>query len=295
MLKSISLGTPVLKIPGLIILILMASASFAASPVQIRSDIFYGDNPDQVDRELQTLDIYYQANASKQPVIIFIHGGGWAFGDKAEVNSKPDFFVPNGFAFISMNYRLRWDHKLFDQLEDVISVIDWVHQNAASYGLDPKRVVLMGHGAGGHLAALVGSDPRHLKGGGYGLGDLKAIVAIDSISYDIPRVHRELGSYIERRQHRLIFGEDEKIQRESSPIHHLKQRPNMPAFALLYVQSEEGSRLQAEAFAKAITDASGNVIMIPGNAKTKRSINIDLGTEGDVTTGALMAFLRASS
>ncbi len=283
------------KLSGLIVLMLVASISFAASPFQTRNDIFYGDDPNRVDRDLQTLDIHYQSGANKQPVIIYIHGGGWAFGDKAEVNAKPDFFVPNGFAFISMNYRLRWDHKLFDQLQDVISVIDWVHKNATTYHLDPKRVVLMGHGAGGHLAALVGSDPRHLKGGGYGLEDLKAIVAIDSISYDIPRVHRELGSYIERRQHRLIFGEDENIQREASPIHHVKKRPNMPAFALLYVQSEDGSRLQAESFAKAITDASGSVIMIPGNTKTKRSINIDLGTEDDVTTGALMAFLRAST
>lgn len=284
-----------IRIFALFLLMVMATSSFAASTVQSRSDIFYGDNPNRVDRDLQTLDIYYRAGATKQPVIIYIHGGGWAFGDKAEVNHKPDFFVPNGFAFISMNYRLRWDYQLYDQLEDVITVVDWVHKNAATYDLDPKRIVLMGHGAGGHMASLVGTDARHLKGGGFELSAIKAIVSIDSISYDIPRVHRELGSYIERRQHRLVFGEDENVQRQASPIHHVKKRPGMPAFALLYVQSEEGSRLQAEGFAKALTDVSTSVIMIPGNAKTKRSINIDLGAEGDVTTGALMAFLRAST
>lgn len=283
------------RLTSLMLLLSMASLAFAQSSVQTRTDIFYGDDPNHVDREMQTLDIYFKADATKQPVVIYLHGGGWAFGDKAEVNHKPDFFVPAGFAFVSMNYRLRWDYKLFDQLQDVIKVIDWVHKNAAAYGLNSDRIVLMGHGAGGHLASLVGTDPRHLKGGGYELSDLKAVVSIDSISYDIPRVHRELGSYIERRQHRLVFGEDESIQRQASPITHVKQRKGMPAFALLYVLNEEGTRLQAEGFAKAITQASGSVIMIPGNTKTKRSINIDLGSEGDVPSGALMAFLRAST
>ena len=90
-----------------------------------------------------------------------------AFGDKNEVNHKPDYFVPNGFAFISMNYRLRWDYELFHQLEDVVSVVSWVHENAGAYGPDASRIVLMGNGAGGHLASLVGTDERHLKGGGW--------------------------------------------------------------------------------------------------------------------------------
>lgn len=276
-------------------LLLLLSTSIVSAAAQTRTDIFYGDNPNRPDRVMQTLDIYWQVDAKKQPVIIFIHGGGWAFGDKAEVNHKPDYFVPAGFAFISMNYRLRWDYKLFDQLEDVVSVVDWVHKNADDYNLDPDRIVLMGHGAGGHLASLVGTDARHLKGGGYKLSDISAVVAIDSISYDIPRVHRELGSYIERRQHRLVFGEDENVQRQASPITHVASGSDMPAFALLYVQSQEGSRLQAEGFAKAITVASGNVIMIPGNSKTNRNMNVELGAEGDVPTGALMAFLRAST
>lgn len=282
-----------IRVWTLIGLLFLSSGAFAAT--QERTNIFYGDDPNRPDRELQTLDVYYQAEAQKQPVIIFIHGGGWAFGDKAEVNHKPDYFVPKGFAFISMNYRLRWDYKLFDQLEDVVSVVDWVHENAQAYGLDPSRIVLMGHGAGGHLASLIGTDERHLKASDYDLEAISAVVSINSVSYDIPRVHRELGSFVERRQHRLVFGEDESVQMQSSPIHHVNEEGSYPAFALLFVPDEDGSRLQTEGFARALSSASSSVIMIPGNTKTKRSINVELGADGDSPTVALMAFLRAST
>jgi acetyl esterase/lipase len=271
------------------------SATVSAEETSVRTDIFYGVDPNRPERDLQTLDVFYQAEASNQPVIIYIHGGGWAFGDKNEVNHKPDYFVPNGFAFISMNYRLRWDYELFHQLEDVVSVVSWVHENAGAYGLDASRIVLMGNGAGGHLASLVGTDERHLKGGGFDLGVISAVVSINSMSYDIPRVHRELGSFVERRQHRLVFGEDETVQEQASPIHHVKPERDLPAFALLFVSDEESSKLQTEGFAKALMEAEASVIMIPGNTKTKRSINVELGAEGDRPTLALMAFLRAST
>ncbi len=277
------------------LIVLLVSSAGAGAAAQTGSDIFYGADTNSPERELQTLDIYYQGQSQKQPVIVYIHGGGWAFGDKSEVNHKPDYFVSKGFAFISMNYRLRWDYKLYDQLEDVASVVDWVHKNSATYGLDASRIVLMGHGAGGHLASLVGTDERHLKGAGYGLANIRAVVSINSVSYDIPRVHRELGSFVERRQHRLVFGEDEAVQKQVSPIHHVREEGKYPAFALLFVPDQEGSRLQTEGFARALSNASSSVIMIPGNTKTKRSINVELGAEGDTPTVALLAFLRAST
>tara|TARA_R110002111_G_scaffold23048_1_gene52284 strand:- start:31 stop:810 length:780 start_codon:yes stop_codon:yes gene_type:complete len=256
---------------------------------------FYGTDPTRVDYELQTLDVYWQDNKRKRPAIIYLHGGGWAFGDKSEINNKADFFVAQGFAFISMNYRLRWDYQLFDQLQDVVDAILWVRDNANSYGIDNSRIVLMGNGAGAHLASLVATDARHLKRQGLALKDIRAVVAIDSLSYDIPRVHKELGTFVQRRQHRLVFGENANVQMEASPIHHVKVEKNIPSFALLYVPDDEASTVQAQAFAKRLIDAKVNTIMIPGNTKTRQSIDVELGSPGDLSTGALMAFLRAST
>ena len=273
----------------------LTSVSLAAPAMQSSMNAFYGTDPTRVDYELQTLDVYWQDNKRKRPAIIYLHGGGWAFGDKSEINSKADFFVAQGFAFISMNYRLRWDYQLFDQLQDVVDAILWVRDNANSYGIDNSRIVLMGNGAGAHLASLVATDARHLKRQGLALKDIRAVVAIDSLSYDIPRVHKELGTFVQRRQHRLVFGENANVQMEASPIHHVKVEKNIPSFALLYVPDDEASTVQAQAFAKRLIDAKVNTIMIPGNTKTKQSIDVELGSPGDLSTGALMAFLRAST
>jgi arylformamidase len=276
-----------------------ATASDAAPAIQSQLNIFYGSDESLPDHELQTLDVYWPTRAEdsleKRPVIIYLHGGGWAFGDKADINNKADYFVPNGFALVSINYRLRWDYELYDQLEDVVAAIQWVRQNAKNYGLDGSRVVLMGHGSGGHLASLVGTDGRHLRGQGLSLKDIKAVVAIDSLSFDIPRVHKELGSFVQRRQHRLVFGEEVGVQREASPIHHVEPNKHIPSFALLYAPNNEGSTLQAQAFAKALIGAKVNALMIPGNSESNLSINVELGSPGDVPTGGLMAFLRAST
>lgn len=164
------------------------AAPVAAPPIQTHLNVFYGADASQPDHELQTLDVYWSGSPAKRvekrPVVIYLHGGGWAFGDKSDINNKADYFVPNGFALVSINYRLRWDYQLFDQLQDVVAAILWVRKNAKTYGFDNSRLVLMGHGAGGHLVSLIGTDARHLKGQGLALKDIRAVVAIDSLSYD---------------------------------------------------------------------------------------------------------------
>ena len=224
------------------------------SSYQVQKDIYYGE-VNKPDRELQSLDIYFKDNSETRPVVIYVHGGGGAFGDKSEVNSKPDYFVSQGISLISMNYRLRWDYKLYDQLEDVVTVIKWVNLNGEQYGLDPKRIILMGHEAGAHLVSLVGTDLRYLKAQNLMLEDIRAVVAIDTLSFDIPRVMKELGSFVQRRQHNLIFGEEKSSQQQASPIHHVTENSQLPQFALLYVADSEITRLQAMSFAKKLTAA----------------------------------------
>ncbi len=255
-------------------------------------DVPYAADPDSAS-DLQSLDIYWQDKNQKLPVIIYVHGGGWAFGDKSDVNQKPDYFLSQGIAVISMNYRLRWDNTVFDQVQDVVNVISWVQQNASTYGLDSNAIILMGHAAGAHLVSLAATNQSYLKSAGLGLENIRAVVAIDTASFDINRLMIELGSFIERRQHRLIFGDDEEVWRQSSPVHHIQKGKNIPAFAILYVASSEETKLQAMGFAKKLAAADVEAIVIPGNDKTSQSIDEELGSEGDVSTQALMAFIRA--
>ncbi|MFT6016961.1 MAG: acetyl esterase/lipase [Patiriisocius sp.] len=287
----------VVRYLSICLLMAFTSLSLAAPAPVIQSNLnaFYGSDPTKVDRELRTMDVYWQDIKQKRPGFIYLHGGGWAFGDKSEINNNADYFVPQGFAFISINHRLRWDYNLFDQLEDVVDAISWVRKYAGAYGIDTSRIILMGNGAGSHLASLVATDARHLKRQGLSLSDLKVVVAIDSANYDIPLVHKELGTFIERPQHQLIFGKDPNVQLEASPIYHVKAGKGIAGFALLYAPNTGASRIQAQAFAKRLIDSKVNTVMIPGNAKTKQSIDVELSSAGDSSTSALMALLRAST
>jgi acetyl esterase/lipase len=150
----------------------------------ILRDQVYAAEPQ--DEALQSLDLYAQESATKQPVGLYLHGGYWAFGDKKELQHKRVFFTANDFAFISMNDRLRWD-----------------------YTLDAQRIMLIGHGAGGHLASLVTTNSAYLAMSDLDLNSVKAVVTINTFSFDIPRVMAELGRFLQRGQHEVIFGDDD--------------------------------------------------------------------------------------
>jgi arylformamidase len=246
------------------------------------------------DEALQSLDLYVKKSATKQPVVLYIHGGYWAFGDKEEVQHKPAFFTANDFAFISMNYRLRWDYTLYDQLEDVASAIRWIHTHSDSHNLDAQRITLMGHGAGGHLASLVTTNPAYLAMANLGVNDVKAVVTIDTFSFDIPRVMAELGSFLQRRQHEVIFGNDKDVWRAASPISHLKTDSATPQFALIYPADNLATTLQTQGFARDLVTLGNTAIMIPGPGEAGSTLDADLGKQGDPTTRALLTFLRVA-
>ena len=89
------------------------------------------------------------------PVIFYIHGGAWTFGDKRE-QGRPMLheFAARGWIVVAANYRLAPRHPWPAQIEDVTRTLAWVKREIAAYGGDPDRVVIAGGSAGGHLAAL---------------------------------------------------------------------------------------------------------------------------------------------
>lgn len=259
----------------------------------VTRNVFYGKDRNG-DQDLQSLDIYWQKDQHNQPVIIYVHGGGWAFGDKSNVHHMPGFFAGHHISFISMNYRLRWRYKLYDQLEDVVSVVHWVRLHHAHYGLDPDKIVLMGNGAGAFLVSLVGTDEGLLKTQGMNLGDIRSVVAVNNPSFDIPALMRNSGNFIEKRRYRLVFGSDEAVWSTMSPINHVGAGKHIPPFAIVYVTSDESEVDQAKNFAKTLRDAKVNVIMIPDNKRASESVTEELGTPGDGPSLALMAFIGAA-
>ena len=113
-------------------------------------DVEYG----QVEGEKLLLDIHQPDGTGPFPVAIYVHGGGWTGGDKANPDDSPMLEMLNkaGFTWFSINYRLAPEHRWPSSQNDVQTAIRWVKANAAKYQGDASKIVLIGYSAGGQLA-----------------------------------------------------------------------------------------------------------------------------------------------
>lgn len=97
----------------------------------------------------------------KLPVVVYVHGGAWWAGSKAE--NPALFLLGEGYAVVSINYRLSTEASFPAQLHDCKGAIRWLRANADKYNLDPDRIGVWGASAGGHLVALLGTTGGNKK------------------------------------------------------------------------------------------------------------------------------------
>ncbi|MDF1824632.1 MAG: alpha/beta hydrolase [Verrucomicrobiales bacterium] len=110
---------------------------------------------------IQALDLFlpkgHGEDSEPLPLIVFIHGGGWANGDKASGGNRLSEWVKEGkFAAASINYRLSGEAQWPAQIHDCKAAIRWLRANADGHGIDPDRIGVWGSSAGGHLVAMLG-------------------------------------------------------------------------------------------------------------------------------------------
>ncbi|MEJ7839257.1 MAG: alpha/beta hydrolase, partial [Thermomicrobiales bacterium] len=86
------------------------------------------------------------------PAIIYVHGGGWAAGHRSDTPN--DVLAKHGFTMLSISYRLSGRYLFPAALHDVKAAIRWTKAHANDLRIDPDRLGIWGHSAGGHLASL---------------------------------------------------------------------------------------------------------------------------------------------
>jgi acetyl esterase/lipase len=150
--------------------IMLVNAFVQRSSFALKSDLSYGPDP------RQRLDVYTPINATKAPVLIFVHGGSWYGGDKAEYPFLADAFIEHGYVVVPILYRVAPQVQFPAFVQDAALAVRWVKDHIASYGGDPSRVYLMGQSAGAHIAAMVALDSVYLAEVGLQRSDLRALV-----------------------------------------------------------------------------------------------------------------------
>ncbi|MCR5871761.1 alpha/beta hydrolase [Sphingomonas sp. J315] len=244
---------------------------------------------------LQKLDFWAAKDSARPaPIVIFVHGGGWKRGDKRNATGadKVTHYLGQGYAVASVNYRLVPAAKVEDQAADVAAAFAWLRTNAAKLGIDPKRMVLMGHSAGAHLVALVGTDPAYARAAGFALSDIKGVIPLDGAAYDVAAQMAD-GPGIMQDTYAQAFGSDPARQKSLSPTAHA-DGPNAPAFLILHVDREDGKR-QSEALGAALRKAGtpAQVTRMAGRGLIGHmEINRKLGQAGYPATPVVDAWLK---
>ncbi|MEH7098289.1 alpha/beta hydrolase [Neobacillus vireti] len=119
--------------------------------VEIITDLVYAE----INGRKLLADIYLPKLKKRPlPVIIWLHGGGWRFGDRKLGPDFTQYFASKGYAMVSIDYRLSDEDTFPAQIHDVKTAVRWVKTIAGEYGLNGNKIGLWGSSAGGHLAAI---------------------------------------------------------------------------------------------------------------------------------------------
>jgi acetyl esterase/lipase len=115
-------------------------------------DVAYADQS-----QAQQLDIYLPDHGDGPfPIILHIHGGGFAIGDKRDIHLVPYLrALQRGYAVVSVNYRLSAEAIFPAAVMDVKAALRWLRANSADYHLDDNRIAACGGSSGGNLAAMI--------------------------------------------------------------------------------------------------------------------------------------------
>ncbi|MEE4453265.1 alpha/beta hydrolase [Novosphingobium resinovorum] len=280
------LATTTLSLIGALVLA-AAPPAFAQAAKAPPTALSYGSDA------AQQLDFWRATGKTPAPLVLFVHGGGWKRGDKDSATGryKVEHYTGEGYAFASVNYRLVPAATVEQQAQDVADALAALLKRADALGIARGKVVLMGHSAGAHLVALVGTDPRYLQKAGLSYADVRGVIPIDGAAYDIPSQMADAGRMMAK-TYQQAFGTDPARQRALSPTAQAAA-PNAPAFLLLHVQRDDGVR-QAEDLEAALRKAGTPVERqgfpgrgLPGHMQ----INREMGNPDYAATGVVDRWL----
>lgn len=249
-----------------------ADAAALPAGVRLLREVAYGSD------KLQVVDVYIPPQARNAPVIVMVHGGAWFLGDKAArgvVENKVTRWVPRGFIFVSVNYRMLPALDALGQSGDIARAIAYVQEHASDWGGDASRLILMGHSAGAHLVSLLAADP----GRSYELGARPWLgtVALDSAALNVVKVMQSSHMKFYDR----AFGNDLAKWQSASPVHVLNGKAT-PLLAVCSTQRRDKPCVQATEYVEKATGLGVKARLLQEDL-SHGDINKELGLSGAYT------------
>lgn len=241
--------------------------------------------------KLNMLNVYMPKKGSNSPIVIWVHGGSWTYGDKDNVLHKAEYFTAHGYVFASINYRLSPDVRHPANAQDVADAVVWLYENAKHYSADSEKIFMMGHSAGADLTALISIDEKYLQKSGGSLSILDGVVLLDGTGYDISQLMKNGGNKMKEWYVESV-GRTKKDWEQASSANFIKPDNNIPPFMIAYADVAEPSQKQAILLSKKLTEANVRNKVFHYEKKNQSSINKELGKETDKPTEDVYRFLQ---
>jgi len=254
------------------------------------------DTIDGVDPNLLSIDIHAPADACGAPVVMWVHGGGYRIGDKAQqVRDKITLFNDKGWILVSVNYRLTEPDNpesanFPDHFDDVASAVAWGHDNIGAYGGDPSRIALLGHSAGADIVSNVTTNPTYLAAHGLGLDSVVCAGPLDTEGFDkVTAAASDPDG--EKEQWQVALGENPNYLTETSAT--LLVKPGIGIPPTIGVVRGSPQRQTIESAYLATLEAAGvATVSIDARSIGHSQVNTQIGAAGDtVMTAPVVAFL----
>lgn len=280
-------------LPSILAVFLASAGTSQAEPVyevKVLKNLAYVEGAEKDEEGFHTLDLYLPVGLRDFPTVIFVHGGGWSRkpGDpptRGRHGPHNAGFARQGIAVASISYRLTPAVMHPEHVKDVALAVGWVKNQVVQHGGRADNLFVTGHSAGGHLAALLGTDPQWLAAVGMTPSDLRGVIPVSGV-FDLQG--EKAGKSVK------VFGEDESKRLAASPLQHVK--PGLPPFLLLYAEKEGAIYAnQSAAFHKALGEAGVSSQRLMIAERDHSSIITRYVTEGDPAGEAAVKFIREHS
>ena len=265
--------------------VLPAAGSTQAPSIREHKDVVYAT----VEGKALALDLYVPTRADAAPLLVWVHGGAWSQGTKA---NPPRHFIEHGIATASLDFRQSTEARFPAQVHDIKAAIRFLRAKAQTYGYRADRIAIAGSSSGGHLAALVGVTNGHSSLEGtvgdhrqessavhaivsyFGASNLQTILAQSTpfgLNMRRPALERLLGALPdEARELAKLASPVEHVDRQDPPLFllHGDQDPQMPINQAHELQGAY-EKLGLDAQLRVLHGAAhgGNVFYSPPNLK----------------------------
>jgi len=229
-----------------------------------------------------SLDAYIPEGAAGAPVVVFFYGGSWEGGKRKWYRYVGDALAGGGVVVFIPDYRKYPDVRFPAFMQDAATAVRWARDHAAEFGGDPSRIFVMGHSAGGQIAALLACDRRYLDAVGMQPRNLAGMIGVAGAYSFLPFVDDETE----------IFGDSATARYDSQPINFVDG--DEPPMLLLQGEDDDEvppSNARAMADRASAMDGSAVLKLYPGVGHSSILLSLARGSHGAPTLADTLAFI----